>query len=297
MARLRREARTTSIPVIPVSRWTAIAEDARAARLPLVVSSAFPEQAATWTPQRFAAEWPTQEINVTVDLPLHGVPYREASDAHQRKMTVADFVALLAQGRRCYLNQTALADFPSLNRELDLRFLDLSRVFAVNLWVGGGTRSGLHYDHADNFFAQIYGSKRALLVSPELSSFVYPFPDIPSKSQVDPEEPDLERHPKFARCDVWLAELAAGDGLYIPRGWWHFIAADDISISVNCWHGDTLSERERVGMFLAGGPRVLWQTAYDFVQYGLLRRPYRGRMFSPPPLGLEIYRAVTARLK
>src|SRR5687768_12229275 len=106
MARLRREARTTSIPAIPVPRWTAIAEEARAARLPLVVRNAFPEQAATWTLQRFAAEWPTQNINVTVDLPPHGVPYREASDAHQRTMTVADFVALLQQGQRCYLNQT-----------------------------------------------------------------------------------------------------------------------------------------------------------------------------------------------
>jgi hypothetical protein len=289
--------RTTEIAAMSVERWAEVAEQARTALVPLVIRKAFPEQAATWTPQRFLEQWPDQEINVTVDLPAHGVPYRESSDLHQRTMTVADFVKLLESGNRCYLNQTPIASFPALEREFDLKILQLSRIFAVNLWLGGKTRSGLHYDRADNLFVQMYGRKRALLVSPRYSRFLYPFSDNPSKSQVDPETPDVERHPRFARCHVWVCELAAGDAVYIPRGWWHFIAADEVSISVNCWHGDALSEVERMRMFLAAGLRVLWRTGCDFVQYGLLGRPWQARMFSPPPPGLEAYRALRARLR
>jgi cupin-like protein len=292
-----RSVRTTEIPAVDAERWADIGEGARTAQIPVVIRSVLPQQAATWTPMRFSEQWPAQTITVTVDLPTHGVPYRESSAAHQRTTTVADFVTMLERGDRCYLNQTPLATFPELERELDLKALRLSRIFAVNLWVGGRTRSGLHYDRADNLFLQMFGNKRAWLVSPRCSRFLYPFPDNPSKSQIDPERPDFERYPKIARCRVWVCELTPGDALYIPRGWWHFIAADDISISVNCWHGDSLSELERARMFLAGGARVLWQTGYDFVRYGLLGHSYETRMFSPPPAGLEAYRALRARLR
>src|SRR5262249_6196834 len=141
--------------------------------------------------------------------------------------------------------------------ELDLAHLRLSRLFGINLWLGGKTKSGMHFDNADNLFGQIYGRKSAMLVDPQYSKFLYQFADSPSKSAVNPEEPDFNVHPLYARCEVWNASLEPGDGLFIPYGWWHYIAAEDISISLNCWHGDTLSDFERTKQFVNGGARVV----------------------------------------
>jgi hypothetical protein len=286
---------TRAIPSVTPEKWRDVAEDARSVKLPLLIHELFAAQARAWSPERFVEHWPTREVAVVVDLPPHGVPYREQSDNYHRRLTMREFVALLREGRAAYLNQAALADYDALRDDIPADALGLGRIFALNLWVGGRTRSGLHYDNADNLFGQIFGTKRALLISPEYSRRLYPFADNPSKSQVDLDDPDERRFPKIARVEVWSCDLQPGDALYIPRGWWHHITAADVSISINCWHGDTLSEYERLQGFLAGGTRVLSRTVYDFVWHGVCGRPYRARLFSPPPPGVRAYRSVKAR--
>jgi hypothetical protein len=284
-----------SIPSVSIEKWHEVSEQAHDTRLPLVIPGLFEQQSRLWSPERFATQWADHEVGIVVDLPSHGVPYREKSKDYHKNMKLADFISLLHSGRSCYLNQVALGRFPELQSELDLQKLKLTRIFAVNLWVGNKTRSGLHFDNADNLFGQVYGKKKALMVSPVYSKFLYPFTDNPSKSQVDPDAPDFIRHPKSARIEVWSCELEPGDGLFMPRGWWHHITAEDISISVNCWHGDSLSEMEYMRLFLAGGMPVLWRTAYDFVWHGLLKHPYQYRLFSPPPPGIKLYDKITSR--
>jgi hypothetical protein len=288
---------STPIPAVNSEKWCDVSEQARAASFPLVVRDLLSPKSRHWSPQRLTAESSGQPVAVNVNLPSHGVPYREQISDHHRKMRLDEFVALLQSGQSCYLNQVPLKDFPALESELNLKELRLGRIFSANLWVGCKTRSGLHFDNADNLFGQIYGQKRALLVSPNYSKFLYPFSDNPSKSQVDLECPDLERHPKCVRVQVWSCELGPGDALYIPRGWWHYISTEDISISINCWHGDTLSGVERVQMFLAGGLRVVWRASYDFFWHGVFGRPYPARLFSPPSPGIQAYNKVRAQFK
>jgi lysine-specific demethylase 8 len=212
-------------------------------------------------------------------------------------MPLSDFIALLDSGRSCYLAQTPLSLFPDLLNELNVEALHLGITFAVNVWVGSRTRSGLHYDNADNLFGQIYGQKRALLVSPNYSRFLYPFPDNPTKSQVDLDSPDLKRHPRCARAAVWSCDLGPGDALFMPRGWWHHICSEEISMSINCWHGDALTELERVQRFLGSGALVVLRAIWDFMWHGVLGRPYEARLFSPPPPGVEAYQALRRRLR
>lgn len=285
------------IPAVDLKRWNEIAETARTQLVPLVVRSAFPTLANSWSLERFAQQWPDLEIEYADDLPLHGVPYREVSEQHQARATLQKFIEQLELGRRCYLNQISIDKFPELEADFDTKPLRLNRLFAINVWIGGYTRSGLHFDNADNLFAQIYGRKWALLISPNQSRFLYPFADNPSKSQVDPEAPNLKTYPAFAKCRIWSARLEPGDALFIPRSWWHFIASDTISVSINCWHGDTLSEAQQIKMFLAGGPRVLWRTATDFVRYGPMHRPPKHRMFSPTSPGVRAYELLRSRFK
>jgi Uncharacterized conserved protein len=281
---------TKPIPTVTVEQWRTYAEDARTQLLPLIIRELFLAQSRSWSPKRLVERWPDRIVTVAIDLPSHSVPYREQSTHYYREMTLAHFVEALDGGRTGYLAQVPLTEFTSLQEELDLKELGSSRIYAVNLWLGNNTRSGLHYDNADNLFGQIYGRKSALLISPKYSRFLYPFSDNPSKSQVDPDSPDFKRHPRCAGAEVWSCDLQPGDGLYIPRGWWHHIIAEDLSFSINCWHGDSLSELERARMFLAGGVRVVWQAANDFLFHGLMGHPYRERLFSPPPPGVQAYK-------
>jgi len=50
-------------------------------------------------------------------------------------------------------------------------------------------------------------------------------------SLVDPEKPDLERFPGFARATVREVVLSPGEMLFIPVGWWHHVRA--LSLSIN----------------------------------------------------------------
>jgi lysine-specific demethylase 8 len=243
----------------------------------------------SWTPEFFAALYPDIKVTPAITLPKGGVPFTSLAQPHYREMEMREFLEILATGTPCYLSQAALHRFPGLLRHLRPSALKLSSVKAVNLWIGGTTRSGLHFDFGDNMFAQIYGRKRVVLIAPKFTRFLYQFPDVPSKSRVDPENPDLKRFPKFAKCEVIRCQLEPGDLLFIPRGWWHFVAADGISISVNCWHGSSLTWLDFTRLYLAGGPNVAYRCVRDFVWYGLLGRKYERRLFSPLSFGVEVY--------
>jgi lysine-specific demethylase 8 len=280
------------IPAISLERWVEVAEQARREATPYVIPHGLDGKCSqACTPELLASEYPNVKVPVTVNLPS-GVPYAVPGQPHERTMRVADFLQLLVNGAASYMNQVPLKLFPALARDIDLGRLRLSPIRAVNLWVGAATRSGLHFDSADNMFGQIYGSKRVLLVAPQFARCVYAFADVPSKSQVDPENPDLQKFPRFAECPRLEYQLEPGDLLYIPRGWWHFLAADNISISVNCWHGKSLRRLDRWKSFVGGGPRIWRRWVRDFVWHGLLGHPFEARLFSPPPLGVRGYRRV-----
>jgi len=261
----------------------------------MVIPDLFSKQAECWSPSRFSREWPEREVGVVVDLPPDGVPYKEKSTDYQKRMNLADFVPLLYSGKACYLNQAPIREFPELDAELDVGGLQLGQIFAINLWLGSRTRSGLHFDNADNLFGQIYGKKRALLVSPVYTKLLYPFANNPSKSRLNPDAPDYSKFPKSKKIEVWSCDLNPGEALYIPRGWWHHITAEEISLSINCWHGNSLTSQEYTRMCLGGGWRIFWRTAYDFVWHGVLGRPYQPRLFSPPPLGIDLYNKINSK--
>jgi hypothetical protein len=287
-----------NIREIPVSRWAELGEQVREAQLPIVLRQAIPSSChVEWGLDVFAREFGQRRVTITTNLPDHGAPYWERSGPHETSTTMAALSEMLRNGDSCYLNQTPVSEFPTFQRALDIRHLRLGRLFSANVWIGSRPRSGLHYDSADNLFLQIHGRKRALLIDPKFSRNVYPFSDNPSKSRIDPETPDFKNYPLFAKVKIWDCVLAPGDALYIPRGWWHFIAAEEVSVSVNFWHGDALNEVERSRRFLAGGPRVWFQAARDLIWHGVLHKPYQPRLFSPAPPGLEAYRQIARTVR
>jgi hypothetical protein len=97
------------------------------------------------------------------------------------------------------------------------------------LWLGpAGTVTPLHHDTSSILFCQVYGRKRIVLVSPFETALLDAPRGVYSNFDCEAEElaPELERATKK------VVELAPGETLFIPVGWWHHVRALDVSISL-----------------------------------------------------------------
>ena len=110
---------------------------------------------------------------------------------------------------------------------------------AINAWLGpAGTLSPLHHDPDHNLLAQVVGSKYVRLYSPEQTERLYPRTDAVhrvSSQIVDPDAHDAARFPRFGGAPYADVVLNAGEVLYIPPRWWHFVEARETSFSVSFW--------------------------------------------------------------
>ena len=113
----------------------------------------------------------------------------------------------------------------------------------ASIWLGNRTRIAAHYDMPDNLACVAVGRRRFTLFPPGELPNLYggPLEFTPAGQQislVDFANPDLERFPRFADAlrHARVAEMAAGDALYIPGMWWHHVEAlDAFNVLVNYW--------------------------------------------------------------
>ncbi|GMR31141.1 hypothetical protein PMAYCL1PPCAC_01336, partial [Pristionchus mayeri] len=157
----------------------------------------------------------------------------------QQLMTIEKFCeeALKAEpGRPLYLAQHRLLEqIPSLKEDIKVPWLCLAGTSApddvdMNFWMGlADTVSPLHTDPRENLFCQVLGSKFVRLISPQYSDAVGAFEEgiLTNTSQLDAET--------LEGVECFDVEVHAGDALFIPSGWWHYVRALSPSISVSCW--------------------------------------------------------------
>ncbi|CAI9719173.1 Hypothetical predicted protein [Octopus vulgaris] len=113
--------------------------------------------------------------------------------------------------------------------------------YQSTLWIGTrGAHTCCHYDtYGFNLVAQLHGRKRWILFPPEDSDKLYPtripYEESSVFSEVNIKTPDIGKHPKFKDCHPYVVTLEAGQVLYVPRHWWHFVECLELSISANTW--------------------------------------------------------------
>lgn len=200
------------------------------------------------------------------------------------KMTFADFVSqLLAidEGKGIYMGSEPMSQLmPNLAMTCPMPLAPAQT--SPRIWIGNESVVSTHYDMDRNIACLISGERRFTLFSPDQTPNLYPGPIEhnmagPQVSLPDPENPDLDKYPKFAEAmkQGLIADLTPGDGLYIPPLWWHHVrATGSFNVLVNFWW-ETVPEFSRHPMQpfvlsllalrqLPEAERKAWRVLFDY---------------------------------
>ena len=155
-----------------------------------------------------------------------------------------------------YLAQHSLADLPAaLQADLPtpplLNDLGSGDIYASSLWMGTSpTRTPLHRDPNPNLFVQLAGQKVVRLMRPKIGRGVYERAKLKAggggRANMRGEEMMVGAEMQALEEAVWNAqdehaegveaELEAGDGLYIPLGWWHAVRGTGTGANASVGH-------------------------------------------------------------
>jgi hypothetical protein len=113
----------------------------------------------------------------------------------------------------------------------------------ATMWIGNAVTVAAHFDFNENIACVAHGRRRFMLFPPEQMENLYVGPleftpqGVPI-SLVDVHNPDLVRYPRFelATAAAQVAELEAGDAIFIPYMWWHSVRSmEPFNILINYW--------------------------------------------------------------
>ena len=144
-----------------------------------------------------------------------------------------------------YLSSIDMVDFFDGLHEAN--HLDLgAREPLPSIWIGNRTRVAPHNDVPNNVAVCAVGSRRFTLFPPDQFANLYlgPIDHTPAGrpvSMVDLSNLDLDRFPRVAEAlaHAQVAELEAGDAIFIPSLWWHqVVALGPFNVLINYWWRD-----------------------------------------------------------
>jgi len=130
---------------------------------------------------------------------------------------------------------------------------------AVNLWMGDSRAvTSMHKDPYENIYCVVRGYKELVLQPPtdlpwvpyrdykpaiykenkdtggfeieEINSSLVPW------IAIDPTSPDLDTYPEYANSTQFRLKLEAGDVLYMPSLWFHYLSQSHGCIAINYWY-------------------------------------------------------------
>ncbi|XP_054726471.1 HSPB1-associated protein 1 [Anastrepha obliqua] len=173
-------------------------------------------------------------------------PHWERSRKSKR-MTLSQFLEKqkLATADKCWigLNYQRLNNLPATLKEgIDFSRLGFSEVTdECNYWLcSRQTNTPCHYDtYGCNIVVQVYGRKSWLLFPPKtpLTCTRIPYEESSIYCEENIFAPNIEEVQQLSKIgsSAYRCILNAKDVLIVPRHWWHYVEAMDVSLSINYW--------------------------------------------------------------
>lgn len=100
-----------------------------------------------------------------------------------------------------------------------------------------GVTAQTHYDKSHNYFVQLYGEKKIKLFAPSYGRFMYSYPSLHAgrkQSMIGFRDGlDLAKFPNSTDLVAYEVTLKAGEALYIPPYWWHYISTGEDSAAMS----------------------------------------------------------------
>jgi len=199
------------------------------------------EARTKWTPEYLKATCGGEMVEIMAARESNPL-YEIQSQKHRRTVRFSEFVDMVVNANESndyYL--TARNDFFSRpGTKALLKDMVIFPEYLKNdnpgsgmfLWFGPkGTVTPLHYDLMNIFMAQVQGRKKIKVVPANELDLVYNHFSV--YSQVDVSNPDYDKFPNFRQATVIDLELAPGEVLFLPVGWWHYVKALDRSMTVS----------------------------------------------------------------
>ena len=171
--------------------------------------------------------------------------YEQRSASHRRKVSWHAFLAALRDGEHSndfYLTANNGAANRHALAPLWEDFGPIDGILSGNprdhgfLWLGpSGTITPWHHDLTNNLLVQIMGHKRLTLASPAQTPLMRNHCHCYSEFGQDAAclTADGGMQPHLVQCD-----LAPGEIIFLPIGWWHHVEALDVSASLTLTNFD-----------------------------------------------------------
>jgi hypothetical protein len=193
-----------------------------------------------WSPEYFAERFGKYTVEISAGRDADPL-YYHAFDAHRTKLKMAEFarnVVTAGETNDFYLHQGNRLLRRKPFRPLFAHFRcpkgfvnPKSFKRGMGFWFGPkGTIAKIHHDGINALLGQIYGRKHVKLLSPFDVSHMY---DAKCLASVDLEDIDYKRFPLMKHVPILDVIVQPGEFLFIPIGWWHWVKALDVSISLS----------------------------------------------------------------
>ncbi|KAF2771642.1 Clavaminate synthase-like protein [Teratosphaeria nubilosa] len=199
-------------------------------------------------------------------LPAHSNWFAKSADgltlnrAHLARFGSTFFSAAPVKSptAKIYLAQARILDLPQALRD-DVPAPELvlkagkGDVYDSSIWLGQApTYTPLHRDPNPNLFIQLAGRKVVRLFRPEVGAGIFAAvqeqiggsasatmrgEEMMQGEENNALEKEVWGEVRQTEATGWEAELGAGDGLFIPKGWWHSVKGigSGMNGSVNWW--------------------------------------------------------------
>ena len=195
----------------------------------------------------------------------------------------------------------------------------LDATVVPNIWIGNAVKVQTHFDLARNIACVAAGKRRFTLFPPEQLPNLYPgpidfAPGGTPVSMVPLDNPDLERFPRFRQAlqTAQVAELEAGDALFIPYAWWHHVQSlEGFNVLINYWWNDTRPASPPYDALLhavlalrdlPADQRSFWQGMFEYFVFetsgealGHLAPQHRGHMAPASPQHTAAIKSILAQ--